>query len=109
MTGRGAGYCNGFDVPGYMNPGFRAGWGGGRGFGRGRGGFGRRNIFRATGIPGWMRYGAWPGYAPAAPYEGEIGREEELKHLKAESRMLERSLKEVSKRLTELEAGEAEE
>ncbi|WP_434075985.1 DUF5320 domain-containing protein [Moorella naiadis (nom. illeg.)] len=40
-TGRGAGYCNGFPVPGFMNPAF----GFGRGLGRGRGlglGLGRR-------------------------------------------------------------------
>ena len=39
MTGRAMGYCAGFNVPGFMNPGFglgmawRRGWG--RGFGRG--------------------------------------------------------------------------
>jgi hypothetical protein len=41
MTGRAAGYCAGYAVPGFMNPrrgygrGFGRGWG--RGFGRGRG------------------------------------------------------------------------
>ena len=43
MTGRGAGYCAGYPVPGYMNP--MPGGGGcgrGRGFGRGFGrGWGR--------------------------------------------------------------------
>ena len=42
MTGRAAGYCAGYNVPGYMNPmpggGFGYGWGRGRGRGRGRGG-----------------------------------------------------------------------
>ena len=33
MTGRGMGFCAGFNVPGFVNSGF----GGGRGFGRGRG------------------------------------------------------------------------
>ena len=59
MTGRRAGYCAGYDVPGYANPGFgrglgmawrraRAWFGGGRaqrrgpGAGRGRGRRGRR-------------------------------------------------------------------
>lgn len=55
MTGRGAGYCAGFNAPGYANPVPRAGLGLRRGFGRGftnsptysgagrgfRGGFGR--------------------------------------------------------------------
>ncbi|PVX25499.1 MAG: hypothetical protein CW716_07835, partial [Candidatus Bathyarchaeum sp.] len=44
MTGRGAGYCAGYHVPGFMNPtggygqgrGRRRGRGWGRGFGRGR-------------------------------------------------------------------------
>jgi len=44
MTGRGAGFCAGYPVPGYMNPG--AGRGGGRGW---------RHWYRATGMPGWMR------------------------------------------------------
>jgi hypothetical protein len=48
MTGRGMGYCAGFDVPGYANGGYIGGIsrGFGRGFGRGRG-FG----FRARTIP----------------------------------------------------------
>ena len=64
MTGRAAGYCAGYPVPGYMNPvGGRGYWGRGPGGGRGR-----RNWFYATGLPGWARtaYGwpAWGGYAP---------------------------------------------
>lgn len=59
MTGRGAGYCGGFDGPGFANPrggrmGFGRGWGGGRGFGRGGGfgpGYGRR--FAGGGWRGW--------------------------------------------------------
>ncbi|NLJ24593.1 MAG: DUF5320 domain-containing protein [Firmicutes bacterium] len=49
MTGRGAGYCAGFAVPGYANPGgVRRGLGFGRGYRRG---------FYGTGVPGWGRYG----------------------------------------------------
>ena len=59
MTGRGAGY---------MNP---TGWfGRGFGIGLGRGGRGRgyRNMYYATGMPGWSRWGAYPmGAYPAAP------------------------------------------
>ena len=33
MTGRGVGFCAGYDVPGYMNSSFERGFG--RGFGRG--------------------------------------------------------------------------
>jgi hypothetical protein len=46
MTGRGAGFCAGFNTPGFANN----GRGGMRGMGRGR-----RNMFYATGLPGWMR------------------------------------------------------
>ncbi|MDG6222249.1 MAG: DUF5320 domain-containing protein [Candidatus Bathyarchaeota archaeon] len=44
MTGRGAGYCAGYSLPGYANPagGYGRGLGRGRGYGRGwRRGFGR--------------------------------------------------------------------
>jgi len=87
MTGRAAGYCAGFPVPGFMNPipgrGF---WGWGRGFrGRGRG---WRHWYWATGLPGWARasmglpawggrfWGPFAGYSPyawrALPYGGYI-------------------------------------
>lgn len=53
MTGRGAGYCNGFAMPGFENSAqFTGGFG--CGFGRGRG---FRRMFYATGVPGWARYG----------------------------------------------------
>ena len=42
MTGRGAGYCAGYGVPGYMNS--IGGGGLGRGFGRGRGGLDAREM-----------------------------------------------------------------
>jgi len=111
MTGRAAGYCAGYGVPGYMNPwpgrGF---WGWGRGFwGRGRGfwgwgrGFGRgwRNWYYATGLTGWQRaalgWGApWYG-APPTP-------EDEREALRAEAQALERELGEIRRRLDELES-----
>jgi len=63
MTGRRAGYCAGFGMPGYANPipGRGVGWGFGRGFGRGWGfgrGFGRG---RGRGR-GWQRWGPYYGY-----------------------------------------------
>mgnify|MGYP005625393287 CR=1 FL=1 len=53
MTGRGAGYCAGYSVPGYANPvgGYGRGWGRGRGRGSGRGwrgGFGRGRFVYAV-------------------------------------------------------------
>jgi len=74
MTGRAAGYCAGYPVPGFMNPyGGRLGLG--LGFGRG-GGRGWRNWYWATGLPGWYRAGvglpAWGGrvFGPYAPAYG---------------------------------------
>lgn len=64
MSGRAAGTCAGFGMPGSANP--APGRGFGMGFGRGRGAGGRgpvgggrgwRNMFFATGLPGWMRFG----------------------------------------------------
>ncbi len=57
MTGRAAGYCAGFPVPGFMNPwGLRPGFGWfGRGFGFGRG---RGWWWRFYGYPYW----GYPGY-----------------------------------------------
>ncbi|MBN1626509.1 MAG: DUF5320 domain-containing protein, partial [Deltaproteobacteria bacterium] len=51
MTGRGAGWCAGFNTPGYANSSPVQGFGRGRGFygGRGGGGRGRRNMYYATG------------------------------------------------------------
>ena len=59
MTGRGMGYCAGFPVPGFMNPGYGFGYGFGRGFGFDRGfgrglGFGRGRGWRRAGfLPAW--------------------------------------------------------
>jgi hypothetical protein len=64
MSGRAAGTCAGSGMPGSANP--VPGRGFGMGFGRGRGAGGRgpvgggrgwRNMFFATGLPGWMRFG----------------------------------------------------
>ncbi len=104
-TGRGAGYCAGFGMPGFMNPG--VGFGGG-GFGRGRGFFGRgggrgrRNMFYATGMPGWMR-GGW-GYQQAAPYPQQApSAKDEKAYLENYAKGIEEELDEVKKRIKELE------
>lgn len=87
MTGRGMGYCAGYDRPGYMNPypyGGRGYFGWGRGwFGGGRG---WRNWQRAgMGLP------AWGGY----PSEKEM--------LSQELEGLKEGIKAIEKRLQELE------
>jgi len=107
MTGRGAGYCAGYDVPGYMNPGVG---GMGRGWGRGRGrhlfgwGFGARARRGAYG-------GRWapPAYAPpvgAAPYVpyAPASREDEIAYLKDEAKGLQDALGQIQTRIEELSA-----
>jgi len=133
MTGRQAGYCAGYPVPGFMNPipgrGF---WGRGRG-----GGWGRRNRFYATGMTGWQQAamgwpawvgpgsypgpyaapgtippvmpstssGQWPYAAPyAAPFAPTMTREQELDALKGQAEYFEDALEGIRKRLEELQA-----
>jgi hypothetical protein len=106
MTGRGAGYCAGHNMPGYANPipgrGFGLGWGGG--WGRGRG---WRNMYYATGLPGWARYGyapAWgapPGWA-YGPYAGPPTPEQEAEFLRKQAEWLQEQLDAISQRITEL-------
>jgi hypothetical protein len=109
MTGRGAGYCGGYGMPGYMNP-VPGGRGMGLGFRRGSGGGrGRRNWYYATGLPGWMRaqtglpaFGMRPAYYPAAA----LNLEEELNALKGQAEYLEDALDGIRKRIAEIEAGQ---
>jgi len=106
MTGRGFGYCAGYNRPGYTNPapgrgvGFGGGW-----FGRGRG---RRNWYRATGLPGWQRakmgYPAWGGwgyypsaYSPAPPIA-----KQEKEMIQGEMSVLKEQMKALEDRLEEL-------
>ena len=97
MTGRGMGYCAGFNVPGFMNPGF----GFGRGFGRGRGmGRGRGFRFRA-GFP----------IAPVIPQQvipiqqypaQPLIAGQEKDYLKQELDVLKAEIQEIESRLKEL-------
>jgi hypothetical protein len=121
MTGRAAGFCAGFPVPGYMNPVGGRGYGGwGRGF-RG-GGWGRRNWFYATGLAGWQRAGygmpAWGGGVNPYAYGGAVNpyayggapaapgltAQQELDGLKGQAEYLEDALDGVKKRIEELES-----
>ena len=106
MTGRAAGYCAGYPVPGYMNP----GPGFGRGFGRGRG-FGWRFWFArpAYSYPPVPARTVPARYTPTANYE--YAREDEIADLRAEKELLERDMKaiengikEINERLKELES-----
>ena len=108
MTGRGAGYCAGYPIPGYMNP---IGVGFGRGFGRGRGGGrGYRHRFYATGLPGWA--GGYWAMAPGVPYGSAFGTpaaHEELEVLKSQAKYFESALEDIKKRMQELETAAAAE
>ncbi len=96
MTGRGAGFCAGYAVPGYANPvGGRGFWG----FGRGGGGRGWRHQFYATGLPGWARGGFGFGAAagPIAPAGSEVDA------LKQQAEFLQNSLNQINQRIQEIE------
>jgi len=106
MTGRAAGYCAGYPVPGYMNP------YGGR-FGVSRGGFpygGGRGRAWGGGRGWWWRgaMGAYgPGYYPEAPYypPAPIYSQtpiQERKFLEQEAKALEEELKAIRSRIEEL-------
>ena len=97
MTGRAAGFCAGYNVPGFSNPGFGAGMG--RGFGRGFGGGFGRGFGRGRGMG--MGYGAaygYPQYAPAQP----ITPAEEVEMLKRDAQEMRDSLAAIDKRVEEL-------
>lgn len=108
MTGRAAGYCAGYGVPGFMNPAFGGGyWGRGRGGGRGR-----RNWFYATGLTGWQRaaagypaFGGSPYGAPyGPPFAPAVSREREEELLRNQAEYLEDALSGIKERIEELEA-----
>ncbi len=99
MTGRGAGFCAGYEAPGYMNPGL------GRGFGGRGGGRGWRNMYHATGLPGRGR-GAWcaPNGGAAMQYPQQApGAQDEKAYLENCVKSLEGELSDIKKRLQEIE------
>jgi len=104
MTGRGAGFCGGAGVPGFisrMGGAFLAGAFLGRG--RGRGGRGWRNMFHATGLPGWMRSGMG-GVAPAEMPASQAERQS----LQDQVETLQSQLDEVKRQLAQSEAAKTE-
>lgn len=98
-TGRAAGFCSGYDSPGYTNPapGRGRGWFGRGGWGGG--GRGWRHWFYATGRPRWARWGWWGSMvAPPSPT-----REQETDALRQEATWLKEELEAINKRIEELE------
>lgn len=110
MTGRAAGYCVGYDMPGSVNPVVGRGFGaGGRGGGGGRGGRGRRNQFYATRLTGRQRASmgatAFGGAMPSgAPYAPTMSSEQQLDALKGQAEYFADTLNGIRKRIEELEA-----
>jgi hypothetical protein len=105
MSGRGAGFCAGYPVAGFMNPAWGRGWG--RGFGGGGGGWRHRRWYYATGVPGWQRpWVAEPNSAPPfpAPFAPAISREQELEALKNQAKYFEQAMEELRGRIRELES-----
>jgi hypothetical protein len=110
-TGRGFGFCSGYQAPGSMvaGPGFGRGYGRGLGLGRscGRGGgFGRGRGFRNP----WMAPFSGYLYPPVHPYGPPAGGAsvppgEEASFLAEQAGYLEEELGLIRKRLNELEAG----
>jgi len=99
MTGRGAGFCAGYSVPGYANPvggrGMGMGWGRGRGggFGWGRAGYGFPAYDAAAG----------PSAYGGAPFTPTVAPQQELDSLKGQAEYFENSLDGIKKRIEELE------
>lgn len=86
-TGRGLGYCSGYNQPGYSYS--RRGWFG-RGFGRGRGWFGRGM--------GMGRRWFWQSFIP---YQTPTTKEE-VDILKEEASVLRQELKEIESAIQDL-------
>ena len=113
MTGRAAGYCAGYPVPGFQNP--MPGRGAfGRGIGRG-GGRGWRNMNYATGLPGGARYNmSYPALGagvPNIPYSytpPQITPEQEIDTLKNQAKYMQDDMNAINDRIKELENLSAE-
>jgi len=106
MTGRAAGYCAGYPVPGYMNPIPRAGWGGfgyGRGWGRGFDWYG--GLYPAYGYPEYD----YLGYAYGYPYVPEMTSQEEAKMLKEQVKAMQENISSINDRIKELESAKKSE
>ena len=104
-TGRAAGYCTGYQVPGFMNPipgyGFGRGLrrGRGRGFGRGFG-LGRGRGLRHSGFGRFWGY-PYPQETPCSTFQ-PLTEEQEMDILEEQTKLLEDELNQLMKRKMEL-------
>ncbi|MBN1764340.1 MAG: DUF5320 domain-containing protein [Sedimentisphaerales bacterium] len=97
MSGRAAGYCAGWQVPGFMNPYSGRGFGMGHGRGRGRG--------MGFGLGRGMAWGR--SFGPIAPYPvGQVNPmsvQAERELLTQQAEQMQNQLDAIKKRLDELE------
>jgi len=89
MTGRAAGYCAGYGMPGYMNP-YGGRMGGGFGWGRGRG-WGYAQPAPFSGVP----------YGPL-PYAAPYSREQEKEALQNQLKVMEEQVAAMRERIEEI-------
>ncbi len=111
-TGRAAGFCAGYDVPGFANPAY--GWGGGMGWGRGRGyggGLGRGFGGRGRG----RRFRYWATDVPPRQYYSRAGvdyerpeKVSEADELRQHAAALQTELDAINRRLKQMEEENAE-
>ena len=115
-TGRGMGYCGGYDAPGWASPGPGRGYygrggrgmrgGGMGGYGAGRGGGWRwRDPYYAARSPAVPRWGPPPAVAYGAPYGAPYeppSQGQEVEMLRDEAAWLKEQLDAISKRMDEL-------
>lgn len=95
MTGRGAGFCSGFSMPGFSGRGMNKGIGRGirQGFGRGSAqGFGRGQM---SGMP---YNSAYQNFAQPTT----MNREQETEYLKNQAKYMETELSEIKDRVNEI-------
>ncbi len=111
MTGRAAGYCAGYNTPGFMNA-----YGGRMGLGF-RGGRGRRGGWYGNPAPGFgagapygAPYPAQPYAAPyGAPYAAPYSAAQEKEALQTQMKIMEEQMTALRERLEELDTDSAKE
>ena len=102
-TGRAAGYCAGYNTPGFMNPVPHRVWG--RGF------WGGRYGGRGRGYRWWWRPAYPPLYPPVASYPDypapyPVEPKDEINYLEGVAETLRKELEDVQKRINELSESE---
>ncbi len=100
MTGRGMGYCNGYDRPGSANSGF-GGRGSGFGMGRGRG-FGRATAYNPRGMIRPRFQGSAQPIQSQQPYPQQPTKEQELDMLEQEEKLIHQEQEDIKKELEDI-------